>query len=220
MGKALALFLLLVSDNRAQIPAAPWPSRTVMDLWPEQTVSVARLRHKLISGAVAAYSRALKLARAGAWDVGAKELENAVAIDPDFSEAHGNLGVHYLRLGRVEHAAGELRRAIHLDPSCSIHHSNLAVAMFLLQRPKEAEAEAQAAIGLDQANFRAHYVLGFLLSHRSEAREEAADHLLYAARAIPEAHLVLAQLFRAQGDDQRATLEADRYKVAAAHRNQ
>ena len=218
MGKAFIwmLFLLSAYNCGAQIPAAPWPFGTVMDLRPEETVSAARLRHKFISRAVAAFSRALKLAQSGAWEVGARELEKAIAIDPGFSEAHGNLGVHYFELGRLEQAAHEFRCAIDLDPSASLDHSNLAVVMLLLKHPAEAEAEAQAAIGLDSANFRAHYALGLLLTRRKETREEGTDHLLYAARELPGAHLELAQLFRAEGDNQRAALELDRYKLAIA----
>jgi len=216
MGKAFISMLLLLSASNcgAQIPAGSWPFGT--NLRPEETVSAARLRHKSISKAVAAFSRALKLAESGAWEVGARELEKAVAIDPGFSEAHGNLGVHYFRLGRLEQAAHEFRCAIELDPAASLDHSNLAVVMLLLKYPAEGEAEAQTAIGLDSANFKAHYVLGLVLIRRGETREEGTEHLLYAARELPEAHLELAQLFRAEGDDRRAALELDRYKTAVA----
>ena len=211
-------FLLSACNCGAQIPATSGPFGTVTDLRPEETVSTARLRHKLISRAVAAYSRALKFARSGAWELGAWELEQAVAIDPGFSEAHGNLGVHYFKLGRLEQAAAEFRHAIELDPSTSHDHSNLAVVMVMLRRSAEAEAEAQTAIGLDSTNFKAHYTLGIILTRRRETREEGREHLLYAARELPEAHLELAQIFRAEGDDRRATLELDRYKLAIATR--
>jgi Tfp pilus assembly protein PilF len=185
-----------------------------MDLRPEETVSAARLRHKFISKATAAFSRALKLAESGAWEVGARELEKAVAIDPGFSEAHGNLGVHYFRLGHLEQAAHEFRCAIELDPAASLDHANLAVVMLQLGHPAEAKGEAQTAIELDSASFSAHYVLGLVLTRRGETREAGTEHLLYAARELPEAHLELAQLFRAEGDDRRAALELDRYKMA------
>jgi tetratricopeptide (TPR) repeat protein len=211
MGKAFISMLLLLSASNcgAQIPAESY-------LRPEETVSAARLRHKFISKAVAAFSRALKLARSGAWEVGARELEKAVAIDPGFSEAHGNLGVHYFRLGRLEQAAHEFRCAIELDPAASLDHANLAVVMLQLQHPAEAEAEAQTAIGLDSANISAHYVLGLLLTRREETRDEGKEHLFYAAREFPEAHLELAQVFRAAGDDRQATLELERYRLAIA----
>jgi hypothetical protein len=47
-------------------------------------------------------------------------------------------------------------------------------------------------------------------------REEAVEHLLYAAREVPEAHLELARLFRVAGDVQSATLELERYSLAIA----
>jgi len=59
-------------------------------------------------------------------------------------------------------------------------------------------------------------VLGLLLTRRRETREEGIGHLSYAAREFPDAHLELAQLFRAEGDSRRATLELDRYKLAVA----
>lgn len=43
-----------------------------------------------------------------------------------------------------------------------------------------------------------------------------AEHLLHAAREVPEAHRELAQLFRAAGDERCATLELDRYSLAIA----
>jgi len=103
MGKALITWVLFLSaalNCGAQIPVASWPFRTATDLREGQTVSAARLRHKFVSKAVSAFSRALKLAESGAWEMGARELEKAVTIDPGFSEAHGNLGVHYFKLGR------------------------------------------------------------------------------------------------------------------------
>jgi hypothetical protein len=46
--------------------------------------------------------------------------------------------------------------------------------------------------------------------------KKGRNTLLYAARELPEAYLELAQLFRAEGDDRRAALELDRYKLAIA----
>ena len=87
------------------------------------TISLAHLRHKIPGKALAAFSRALKLARHREWQQGARELEAAVAADPDFSDAHGNLGVHYMMLHQVNQAIVEFRRAIALDSATSMHHS-------------------------------------------------------------------------------------------------
>jgi tetratricopeptide (TPR) repeat protein len=221
-GCALVVFLTAASYCGAQIRAAAGGSENVqggMSLRAGATISSARLRHKLVGKAVAAFSRSVKFANAGIWQNGALELEKAVAIDPGFSEAHGNLGVHYMALGRVEEAVREFRRAISLDPATSIHHSNLAYTMLLLRRPAEAEAEAQTALGLDSANFTAHYVLGLLFLRHAEERPKAVHHLVYAARGLPEAHLALAQLYHAEGNVPFATRELERYQKGAVARH-
>jgi hypothetical protein len=87
--------------------------------------------------------------------------------------------------------------------------------MILLNRPNEAEAEARTAVALDGGNFTAQYLLGFLLARRPTTRDQAAEHLLYAARTLPEAHLTLAAMYRALGQERLATLELDRYQQKA-----
>ena len=44
--------------------------------------------------------------------MGALELQKALAIDPNYAEAHANLGATYLHMGRIDEGATELRRAI------------------------------------------------------------------------------------------------------------
>lgn len=41
----------------------------------------------------------------------------AVALNPGDAEAHFNLGLVFVRLGRFEAGIGEMRRAINIDPS-------------------------------------------------------------------------------------------------------
>ena len=180
------------------------------------TVSLASLRHKIPGKAFAAFSRALKLAHRRDWRQGAKELETAVALDPEFSDAHGNLGVYYIMLEQFNQAVVELRRAIALDHATSIHHSNLALAYILLHRPNEAKTEAQTAVELDSRNARGQYLLGFLLAANPAARADAMKRLNFAAQEVPDAHLILGSIYRADGDNTKAHLELERYEKAVA----
>lgn len=133
------------------------------------TVSVWRLRHKIPGKAQAAFSRALQLARASQWQKGAEELKKALAIDPEFSDAHSNLGAHYIALNRFADATAELHQAIALDPGVSAYHSNMALAYLLLHRIREARMEAEMAVQLDGRNVTARYLLALLVS-KSQAR--------------------------------------------------
>lgn len=73
------------------------------------SVSVERLRHQPSKRALRVFLLAQKLSKANAHERAADALEKAVALDPEFIEAHGNLGVQYALLKRYERAADEFR---------------------------------------------------------------------------------------------------------------
>jgi len=179
-----------------------------------ERISVAALRHKVPGKALAAFNRGAKLAEAGDYSRAAHQFARAVAIDAEYGDAHGNLGVMYISLGLPDQAVAEFRRAIELDPAGSFHHANLALALIQLHLLKEAEAEAQAAVDLDHLNSKARYLLGFLLARNPATRGRAEEHLQYAARLMPDAHLVLADIYRLEGADALAQSEREQYRKA------
>jgi Tfp pilus assembly protein PilF len=207
----LPVFLVLLGYCFGQTPPDLFQTRQATE---SATISLARLRHQIPGKAFAAFSRALKLARRSEWRQGAKELEEAINVDPEFADAHGNLGVHYIMLEQLNLAVAELRRAIALDASTSMHHSNLALAYLLLHRPGEAKMEAETAVSLDSRNAKGQYMLGFLLARNPAERADAEKHLTYAAQEFPDAHLTLAKLYRGDGDESKATVELERYRKA------
>jgi tetratricopeptide (TPR) repeat protein len=109
----------------------------------EAAVSVARLRHTPPAKALKAFQHGLKLDHAGETAGSAEAFRQAVALDPDYSEAHTDLGLEYINLGRIDDAVSEFREAIALDPATSVHYSNLALALIVLGRRGVAESEAQ-----------------------------------------------------------------------------
>jgi tetratricopeptide (TPR) repeat protein len=188
---------------------------TTDDTYPSgDRVSVAQLQHKVPGKAVSAFTRGLKFAASGDYLRGAKEFERAATIDPKYPDAHGNLGVMYINLGLSDMAAAEFRRAIELEPASSFHHANLALALIFLNLAKEAEAEAQTAVDLDHSNAKARYLLGVLLARHPQSHGKAAEHLTFAALKMPEAHLILAQMYREEGSETLAQMEQDKYRKA------
>ena len=207
----LPVFLISLVYCFGQTPAELFQSGPAAD---SATISLAQLRHKIPGKALAAFSRALELARHREWQQGASELEAAVNLDPEFADAHGNLGVHYVMLEHLNQAITEFRRAIALDSATSLHHSNLALAYLLLHKSGEAKTEAQTAVLLDSRNAPGQYLLGFLLAQNPVERGEAQKHLTYAAEEIPYAHLALMSLYRSTGEEVKATEELERYRKA------
>lgn len=181
-----------------------------------QTVSVSALRHKVPDKAKAAFSRALKFEQSRQWEKGAEGMKKALAIDPDFSDAYSNLGADYIALRRFRDGVAELRHAIALDPGVSSYHSNIALAYLLLHEHGAAQVEAETAVNLDGLNRTAQYILGLLLSKNPRNQQEAQRRLTFAASEIPEAHLVLAGLYRSSGDESKANLELERYRKASS----
>jgi len=55
--------------------------------------------------------------------------QQAVALAPDYAEAHNGLGVGYVRAGRVPQAIDEYRRALELKPNYDEAENNLGIAM-------------------------------------------------------------------------------------------
>jgi len=158
------------------------------------TVSVRELKHPPDKKAVRAFQSALRLSEAGKYDAAAGELENAIRISPDFSEAHTNLAVQYFRLGRYEESAAESARAIAIGGPQPLSLSNLATAQARLQRWDEAEKSARAALRLDTSSVQANLILGFILVNDPATRSEGIRNLEKAAPASAPARLFLERL--------------------------
>ena len=158
------------------------------------TVSVARLRHSVPKAAKKAVDRGDKLLSKGDARGAAEELEKAVALDPEYADAHNDLSVAYVKLGRLQEAEAEVRRAIELDPYVSVAHSNLGWVLFERRDFPEAERSARRALALSLHNDRAHILLGILLGSAPATRAEGVRHIEQAAGTFPEVERLLAEL--------------------------
>ena len=196
------------------------PAPTAQDQASGESISAIRLGHRPPAKARKAFLRGVKFSYNGDYSSAAAEFATAAAVDPEFSDAHGNLAVEYTWLGRLDDAVGEFQRALQLDPSTALNHSNFSYTLTRLNRYVEAEAEAQAAVGLDPSLPVAQFLLGVLLARRPETQGLSENHLLYAARSVPEAHLALAHLYRERGESKVADAELKCYRDAAAIREE
>jgi tetratricopeptide (TPR) repeat protein len=104
-----------------------------------------------------------------------------IALDPDFGDAH-------LNLGRLEHEAGELgkaeshyREAVRCSPEDPTYHFNLGVLLEDRGRRDEAVLAYERVVAADPFHADAHYNLGLLLETMAR-RAEAMKHLMIARR--------------------------------------
>jgi tetratricopeptide (TPR) repeat protein len=163
------------------------------------TISLGRLRHKVPRKAVAQFKKAEKKVTAGDPESAIEYLQNAISIDPDYMEAHNNLGVRYMKANKPEQAVPYFRRAIELDPGIGLTYVNLAIALLKAKSPAEAEVAARRAVDLDGRSANSRYVLGMSLFAQQKSAPEALENLKLVENEFPESRLVVAQLLIGQG---------------------
>src|SRR5579872_4944689 len=107
--------------------------------------------------------KGIALARAGNHVAAVKEFREAVALRPDYGEAHFNLGMSLTQLGEVGGAVHAFRSAARLRPDSAVIHLALASALFQHGEIEDAIAEFRHSIRLDASVPDAHYNLGLAL---------------------------------------------------------
>jgi len=90
--------------------------------------------------------------------------QQAIAIQPDYGEAHSNLSAAYEALGRYAEAEVAARQALTILPNYADAHFNLGNALKSLGRLAEAEASYRVALRLRPDDAEVHYTLGNVLA--------------------------------------------------------
>lgn len=105
----------------------------------------------------------------------------AIDGDPEYADAHINLGRLYHEDHELADAERHYREAIRCAPDEFIGHFNLAVLLEDQGRMEEAVRTYQRALELDPNSADAHYNLGLLLESRGR-RDDAMRHYMNARR--------------------------------------
>ena len=115
-------------------------------------VSLHDLEHPVKKKALEEAYRAQQLARANHLPKASAKLEHAIRIDPEYRDAHWNLGVEYARAGRNAEAKSEFQKALKIGPPAAILYADLALTSLALGERQEAESMARKALQLDPAS--------------------------------------------------------------------
>jgi Flp pilus assembly protein TadD len=164
------------------------------------TVSVARLKHKPVKAAVKAFNKAVEKTHKGDTQGAIALLEKAVKLDPDYMEAHNNLGARYLVSKQVERAIALFRKAIELDPGSASVYCNLSLALGSTGDLPGSEQAARKALSIDPGAPQGRYLLGISLFLQHKYNQETIAILRQAQDASPRAKVALAFAEAAVGD--------------------
>jgi len=125
----------------------------------------------------------------------------ALAINPDFAEAHNDLGIALQEQGKLDEAVASYRMAISLKTDFAWAHNNLGNALQDQGKIDEATASYQRALSLQPDYAEAHNNLGFALQDQSKLDDAVASYrqALLFKPDFAEAHNNLGNALKNQG---------------------
>ncbi|MEX0300239.1 MAG: tetratricopeptide repeat protein, partial [Kordiimonas sp.] len=138
-----------------------------------------------------------------------KAYESALKLQPNYAEAHFNLGLVKHQQGDLKGAEAKLLEAIKLQPQNPTFHNAIGIIHQDLNNLDGAETAFKHALMLDNNYFKALHNLGALL--RSQFRYD--DALVFLKRAmtlaprIVEPRYIVANIYYEQGDFEKADEE-------------
>jgi tetratricopeptide (TPR) repeat protein len=179
------------------------------------TVDAATLQHHAPKKAIQEMNAAIQAGKAGDSDKAQAHLLKALALDPDFSEAHTNLGAIYTRAGKIDLAYREFETALRLGPKGAMQYCNLAVAALAMNRVEEAEKEVRSALAIDSRNSQSNYLLAKILAPNPANYDEVVKRLKLAEPDIPKAKIALAQLYARAGRKDEAIAKLEEYQKSS-----
>lgn len=158
----------------------------------------------------AIFAQAVEDHQAGRLTAAIARYTEVLALKPDLTAAHNNLGIALSEQGRLEEAEASYRRALSLGPQLADAHNNLGVILCDRGRLDEAIECYRRAVATDPNYADAFNNLGIAL-HRKGRLEEAEINIRKALCLNPdlaEAHDSLATLLWEQGRSQDALASA------------
>jgi Flp pilus assembly protein TadD len=157
-------------------------------------------------GAAIKLKSAGNAARAGDAGSAISDLEGALALKPDYVEAHYQMGVLLALAGRPAEARSEFEKVINMDPGDSRAMNNLGCLLFEAGKTAEAESAFTSSLQVDGGNWEAKRNLADLCISTGRAQEgmDLYHALLVEHNDRPEIHTSLARVFASLGDAETA----------------
>jgi tetratricopeptide (TPR) repeat protein len=176
------------------------------------SVSMRQLTHKVPRQAQKAFDRGEQLLAKDDQPAAAELFRQAVALDPEFSDAYNELGAAEANMGKLPEAAEQFQKAINLVPEHRLALPNLSIVLAKMKRYHEAGEVARRALQLvPGAGPKMHYILAFGLMADHAEPQEAITNLKIASSEIPKAHIVAADVLVQCGRRDEAVQELEEY---------
>lgn len=110
--------------------------------------------------AKAAYNKAVQAHLSNKLPEAISEYQNALSLNPEFSQAHCNLGLIFNQQHNYAKALSEFRKALAINPKDAITYNGIGAALRAEKDMAGAIKNWQTAVSLDPKLATAHYNLG------------------------------------------------------------
>jgi tetratricopeptide (TPR) repeat protein len=160
---------------------------------PGGAISARRLAFKPSKLAQKEWREAEKCIRRGDHAEAAEHLRDCIHADPEYFEAHLNLGTALLMSGDAAGALAAYEKALEIDPKSAYALVHRGMVLLHFRRLAEAEECGAKALRIEETP-SAHYVLGLSLAAQGKQLAEALDHLKRASSRHPQAVQMAARV--------------------------
>jgi tetratricopeptide (TPR) repeat protein len=96
------------------------------------------------------------------WKAGDAQIRQALALEPNFAEAHHLNGIALGVRGRLRDASQSFARALQLDPLSLVIHTHAALIPYFSGDFSGAEGQLRSALSMDRNFVEAHWILGWI----------------------------------------------------------
>ena len=160
------------------------------------------------------YNAGMELAKNNNREGAIAELKLAIAEHPTFTRAFNEMGVQYLKLGKLEDADAAFQGALKIDPESFPALINRGIANVMMKRYGESVPLLRKAVKGHEKSAVGHYFLGQALANLGlfdDAEKELLTSLELGKEEMKEAHRILAIIYSAKGSKKKAADELDAY---------
>ncbi len=159
--------------------------------------------------------------REGRLQLAMENLQRAVELDPDLSEAHGAIAILYERLGENESAERHYRRALALAPADSRTNNNYGQFLCQQKRLQDADRHFRQAVADPLYDTpEVAYTNAGICARRIPDVRKAEEYFRLALERnpfYPQALLQMLSLNHEQGEYLRARAYLQRYQQVSRH---
>jgi eukaryotic-like serine/threonine-protein kinase len=109
------------------------------------------------------------------WVGSESKVRRAIALNPNYAEAHHQYSLLLVYLGRFDEGLAEMKRASELDPLSGIITNDMGAPLALQGKYEAAKDQVRKALELDPNFFVAHWGLGWVEIEEGKLNEAIAE---------------------------------------------